>query len=38
MGAAGGPHPHMRRGLEEVLASGELERRKIAVFMRLVWR
>jgi hypothetical protein len=28
---------YMRRGLEEVLASGELERRKIAVFMALVW-
>lgn len=29
---------YMKEGLREVVASGELERRKIAVFMGLVWR
>jgi len=28
---------YFRRGLEEVIASGELERRKIELFMALVW-
>jgi hypothetical protein len=28
---------YFRRGLEEVIASGELERNKIAVFMSIVW-